>query len=456
MRVTERIAPWLAALLLACAPEAEAPRWNVLLVTLDTTRVDRVSAYGYGVETTPNLDALARDGVRFERAVVPASVTPVSHATILTGLDPYHHGLRVFYGPVGHFLSAEHATLATRLSRAGWATGGFVSALPASERFGLDQGFATFRSGIDDQVLTSDPAKRTPKDGRWQRRAVGAAQRRADATTSEALAWLATVERPWLMWVHYFDAHDPTLIPPEEATRAFSLPPEDERRYFDAYDAELHYMDAHLGTLLAAIAERGESEQTIVVVISDHGQGMGDHGWNQHRLLYQEQIAAPLVLRHPGGPRGLVVTTLARAADLAPTILDLLGMPTSPSDGRSLAPAMRGEPAPAAIAYAEALNTLDVHAPAKLPAHQKDLLFVASDGDWKLIHHYNEPANDELYHLVRDPRELENVRDAHPEQREQLLDWLRRSGAMSIEQVEPGAPMDPEMREQLEALGYGR
>ena len=128
-------------------------RHNVLLITLDTTRADRLSCYGYHKETTPNLDALASDGVRFDLAIATAAVTPVSHASILTGLNPYQHDVRVFYGPVGHFLSAAHPTVATILKSHGWHTAAFISAYPASERFGLHWGFDTFETGLQGRFV---------------------------------------------------------------------------------------------------------------------------------------------------------------------------------------------------------------------------------------------------------------------------------------------------------------
>lgn len=433
----------------------DEPLLNVLLITLDTTRADRLSCYGYPQLTSPNLDRLATEGVRFDRAVATAAVTPISHASILTGLNPYRHDVRVFYGPVGHYLSEEHPTLATLLQSEGWSTAAFISAYPASERFGLHWGFDTFSSKIDEDVMNRDPRLRPPKGGTWVRQPIGQAQRRADHTTDEAMAWLQDAGRPFFTWIHYFDPHDPSLVPPIEFTDRFEVERGAPTTRSDLYDAEIFFMDSQIGRLFEWLRAEGAYEETVVVVVSDHGQGLGDHGWAQHRLLYEEQIRAPLILRLPGGPAGRVVTEVARTIDIMPTVLDLIGVETPASvEGASLLPLIEGRDESPRMGYAEALNTLDAHAPEKLPDHQRDLLFSVVDNDWKLIYHREFPENSELYHLAEDPIEMNNVIDAYPEEAKRLMAWLSRSKAMELELREPEKPMDPEALQKLEALGY--
>ncbi|MEJ2084916.1 MAG: sulfatase [Acidobacteriota bacterium] len=428
---------------------------NVLLITLDTTRADRLSSYGHSRITSPNIDALAADGIRFERAMTTAAVTPISHASILTGLNPYQHDVRVFFGPVGHFLTEDHPTLATLLSSKGWTTAAFISAYPASERFGLHWGFETFSSEIDESVLNRQPGLRPPKDGSWVRKPIGRAQRRADHTTDEALAWLDTASQPFFLWLHYFDPHDPSLVPPAAITDQFGAEQGSPSVRSDLYDAEIFFMDSQIGRVLSRLRERGSYDDTMIVIVADHGQGLGDHDWGQHRLLYEEQIRAPLILRLPEGERGLVVPELVRIIDIAPTVLDFLGLEIPPEvEGTSLVPLVEGRPEPGRIGYAEALNTLDAHAPEKLPEHQKDLLFSVVDGDWKLIYHREFPENSELYHLSDDPGELDNVIEDYPKEAKRLMAWLSRSKAMEIELREPEGPIDPDALRKLEALGY--
>jgi arylsulfatase A-like enzyme len=436
------------------ATTADGPP-NVLLITLDTTRADRLGCYGYGGGTSPNIDALAADAARFEMAIATAAVTPISHASILTGLYPHHHGLRVFYGPVGHFLSDDHPTLATILAARGWQTGAFISAYPASERFGLNQGFDTYETGVAASVMKRDPRKRPPREVQWARQRTAMAQRRADATTDEALAWLEQVRRPFFAWVHYFDPHDSSLIPPVAVTDRFAFSRQAPNPRYAIYDPEVFFMDANIGRLLEWLAASAEYDDSIIVVVSDHGQGMGDHGWPQHRLLYQEQIRTPLIIRAPEGPRERVVSALASGVDVVPTILAAAGVAIPDGiDGRDLFAAVDDEDSGQRIALAEALNTLDVHAPRRLPEHLKDLLFCAMDRRWKLIYHRDHPENSELYDLVNDPRESTNVIAQHEKEKERLLRRLSESGVMVIDSVETNAPEAEESIRMLESLGY--
>lgn len=436
-----------------------APQYNVLLITLDTTRADRLGCYGYPKNTSPNLDALAADGVRFELAISTAAVTPVAHASILTGLNPYQHDVRVFYGPVGHYLSAAHPTLATILKSQGWATAAFISAYPASERFGLHWGFDTFETGLQEPVTA---ASGQPGGGEltWDHhRTAIAQQRRADTTTNATLQWLNKAERPFCLWVHYFDPHDPRVVPPKGVTDRWGYSRSAPNFKVLLYDPEVFFMDAHLGRLLDWLKDAGQYHNTIIAVVADHGQGLGDHGWMQHRLLYQEQIWLPLIIRLPDGPRNRVVDQLVRCTDVLPTILDALGLqPPAAMEGKSLLPIIAGAAEPPRLAYAEALNTLDMfaHGVVPVPEHQDDLLFCVMDQNWKLIYHRDHPENSELYHLVDDPKELNNVAAAYPQEFARLLQWLSDAGAMTVELIEPETPLDEETIRKLESLGYMR
>jgi hypothetical protein len=303
--------------------------------------------------------------------------------------------------------------------------------------------------------MTRDPATRWPREGYFLRERNASAQRRADATTDQALGWLREARRPFFAWVHYFDPHDPWLVPPEEITERFGVGPDDPDAIRAVYDPEVFFMDRHFGRLLDRLRESGEYERTIIVVVADHGQGLGDHGWFAHRLLYQEQIRVPLLVRVPGEPTGVVVDDLVRTIDILPTILEAAGRPVPRSvQGKSMLGLMRGEDEPPRTGYAEALSTLDTHAPPTLPPHQRDLLFAVVTRNWKLIYHRNEPRNSELYDLIEDPGELRNLAGELPAQARLLLDSLEASGAMAIRRIDPGAPMDPEALEKLRSLGY--
>ena len=428
---------------------------NVLLISLDTTRADRLGCYGYGGGTSPRLDSLAEDGIRFDRAIATAALTPTSHASILTGLNPYQHKVRTFWGPAGHYLSEDHPTLATILRDRGWRTGAFISAYPASEGFGLHWGFDVFDSGLDESVTQREHRTKISQGSRWSRARQGKAQRRADATTDAALQWLESSDQAFFLWLHYFDPHDQALVPPEEITERFEVEKGEPGSRRRIYDAEIYFMDSQMGRIFDWLEASGRYDNTFIVVVADHGQGLGDHGWFEHRLIYQEQIRTPLVLRLPVRAGGLNVSAVVRTVDIAPTVIDLLGIESEIAfEGSTLLPLIDGEAEQPRVAYSEALNSIDSWTPERLPDIQKDLLFSVIDGGWKLIFHREHPDNSELYHLEEDPAELVNVIERYPAEAKRLMAWLARSKAMEIELQDIEGDIDPEALRKLEALGY--
>lgn len=430
---------------------------NLVLITLDTTRADHLGCYGYDHNTSPVLDELAAEAVRFEMAQSTSGLTPMSHASILTGLFPQRHGLRVFYGPTGNTLREGLPTLASWLQERGWSTAAFVSAYTASQRYGLDRGMETFDTGLEGSLDAMDLTRQQQHEHSWHDGRRTNTQRRGDATTDAALEWLQQSAEPFMLWVHYFDPHDPSLVPPAEFLEPYGVEPGDGAKARMAiYDPEIRYMDLQIGRLLDELRERGLYESTIIVVIADHGQGLLQHDWMRHRLIYQEVVRIPLILRVPGETTGTVVRSLVRNVDVFPTILDYLELEAPEDlDGSSLRTLIEGElEDEARFGYAEALNTLDTHSPGSLPRRQKDLLFSIVEQDWKLIYHQEHPKNSELYHLATDPEELDNVIDQHPEEAKRLMARLRASGGLEIEVIQREGPEDPEMIERLRSLGY--
>jgi arylsulfatase A-like enzyme len=213
-----------AALCLAAVACGRAPeRRNVLLVTLDTTRADRLACYG-GSAAVPNLDRLAAEGALFAHAVSTAGLTPMSHASILTGLNNYRHGLRVFYSETASYtLDPSNTTLPEILSERGWQTAAFVSAYPVSEFYGVDQGFDTFDTGsVDPREL--DLSRQQEHEELWNETGQSSTQRRSDLTVGAALSWLEDHRRgPWCVWVHLFDAHDFSMVPPADWIARFGI-----------------------------------------------------------------------------------------------------------------------------------------------------------------------------------------------------------------------------------------
>jgi len=438
----------------SCAREEHL---NVLLVTLDTTRADSLGAYGRAGDPTPGFDSVAREGTRFDLAISTAALTPVSHASILTGLDNALHGLRVLSAPSGFRLAPDVPTLATVLHDRGYRTAAVHSAFPVSSYFGFQPGFDVFES-VEGEMgrVKGNAARRTWDMARFQRR--------SDETTDLALSWLKTSRSPFFLWVHYWDPHDDVLVPPAP------LLPKNLRRVGtdgnpqpsrELYEAEVGYVDSQFARLLSALRASGELEHTLVVIVADHGEGLGDHGWDHHRILYQEQIRVPLIVRVPGVRQAPVVPALVRTTDLFPTILDYLGVaPPRPVSGSSLRDLLEGRSAPPRLAYADQINGYD-SAATMLDAHpQFDFLYCAMDRDWKLIYRPSRPDRSELYDLANDPSEQRNLFAARPEEARRLERELARHGGwVSAPFAAPGpaAPASPgaaDARGALAALGY--
>ncbi len=281
-------------------PPATSPaaRPSLVLVTLDTTRADHLGSYGWTYAKTPNLDALARRGVRFARCDTAAPITLPSHATLLTGLYPLRHGVRdngIFALPAGV------ETVATRLAAAGYDTAAVVSAVVLARRHGLDRGFRIY-----DDDLGADTAAAGGGQG-------PASERSAEATTAAALAALARLRSPFFLWVHYFDPHE-DYRPPERFAGLGGPTP--------LYDGEIAYVDEQLGALFRALPAG-----TAVAVVADHGEMLDEHGESTHGLLpYRAARRVPLILAGPGAPAGRVDECLVRTADVAPTLLAWAGV----------------------------------------------------------------------------------------------------------------------------------
>jgi arylsulfatase A-like enzyme len=438
------------------------PVRNVVLITLDTTRADHLGLYGYKRPTSPTLDALAPSATVFDLAIVQAAVTPISHATILTGLCPNHHGLRFLLGQTNSELTADKTTLADIWDQAGGETAAFVSAYPMTASYGLSQGFQHF----DADFARADSTVTLGANGLPQ---TMLSQRRADETTDHAIEWLRQrpdPKKPLFMWVHYFDPHDAVVKPPEEIMAPMmrdKFPPasmgkEDVLR--SAYDAEICFMDFHLGRLLRELMRLGIYEETMLVIIADHGEGLGDHNWWAHGILYQEQIHVPLLIRVPGMTGGGRVSSMVRAIDVVPTILDATRVPRKlwPAlDGVSLLSAMRtGKTERPLTAYSESLNMLryDGSRLDRKSDESHDKLYCLIDGTQKLIYHQLEPEQTELYDLTGDPKETRNVaRRGEGEATTRLLDVLSKSGAITDITV-TDAPTEPTKLEGLRSLGY--
>jgi arylsulfatase A-like enzyme/tetratricopeptide (TPR) repeat protein len=394
----------LLALLLAASPAPAAPP-SVLLITVDTLRPDALG-WVAGKNDTPELDRLAREGVRFRAAVSPVPLTLPSHASLMTGLLPRHHGVR----DNGQVLGAKVPVLAQRLRERGYATGAFVSGFPLRAIFGLDRGFGRY----DDTLPVG---------------AEGWTERPATETAGAALLWLKTAPRPFFLWIHFYDPHDPYT-----PSRAFWRPGPR-----GAYDGEVATVDAAIGTLREGL---GAEPGLLTVMTGDHGESLGEHGEGTHGFfVYDSTALVPLVFHWPGHLAPAEPAGSPRLIDVAPTLVDLLGLPRLPdTDGASLKRLLQGQPQAVGAAYLETLQPWISYGWAPLKA-------IRQDG-FKLI----VAPRPELYDLAADPGETKDARAGRGERAFQLERELARVEA----RPEAGSQVsdDPEVAERLRALGY--
>jgi choline-sulfatase len=402
----------------ASGPERRKP--SLLLVTLDTTRSDRVGATRNGRPVTPSIDALAKDGVVFERAHSASPVTLPSHTTILTGVYPSAHGVH----DNGVFRLGPEARLVSEALRDnGWHTGAFVGSYVLDPRFGLDQGFEVYgasgTAGLGSVIYAERPAHQV---------------------VDEAIGWLETLPRnaPFFAWVHLFDPHSP--FEPPKAWR---------RRFEDPYDGEIAFADDQVGRLVRWIRHREPEGELVVVVTSDHGESFGAHGEQSHGIfLHQETMGVPLVMAGPGVPQGVRSTTPVSIAQIAPTLLGLAGLP------RDLLPAVR--------VLALLTPDGDVAAPAEPPALYLESLTPYHSYRWhgfrglvwrdrKLI----RGARAELYDLVGDPGEATDLARSDVER---TARFESRLDALLLEHASLGwgetRDVASDERNLLQALGY--
>ena len=396
------------------------PSYNILLISLDTTRADHLGCYGYKPAKTPNLDRLAQEGIRFARAYCPAPLTLPSHASIMTGLYPVTHGVH----NNGHDLPSGIGTLAEILKGRGYSTAAFVSSFSVDSRFGLDRGFDVY----DDTFRSESPFKTQN------------AERRAEETFAGFSRWLENNgKNRFFGWVHYYDPHLP-YDPPSPYKEEFDG---------DPYDGEIAYMARYVGAVLERLKEKGILERTIVVIAGDHGEGLGDKVETGHGIfLYEETLRVPLILYNPAVfPRSQVIESQVRLIDIVPTILEIIGLKNEAAGmtGQSLVPWLRGK----------SRKDLDSLVETFYPRENfgwSELVGLVS-GRWKYI----QSPRPELYDVKNDPGEREDLSVSSAgkavEMKKKLEQKLLGSSAGN-RSAGKRTGVRPEDQERLRSLGY--
>lgn len=393
---------------------------NIVLVTLDTTRADRIGCYGYAKAATPVLDAFAREATLFEEAVTPVPATLPSHSTMMTGLNPYHHTVR--YNGI-NILPQSVTTLAERLHQAGFKSGAIVSSFAVATRFGLNQGFDTYDDLFADK----------PEEGV----ATHLERKAADAVDRAIRWWDAHANDKRFLWVHLYDPHYP-YAPPFPYSVQFADRP---------YDGEIASVDHEVGRLFEAIKKGGRWKGTLVIVAGDHGEGLFDHGERWHaNQVYQSTLHVPLIVKAPGSVASRRVAEPVTLADLTPTVLDLAGVAhTDPLDGISLRGAIVSGQATARPIYFESIAGAILYGWSPLLGVRR--------GPMK----YFEGARPELYDVGHDPAEADNLAQRDSQRAADLhadLETFRRVADVQGAGAKGQPVLDDETVKQLAALGY--
>jgi arylsulfatase A-like enzyme/cytochrome c-type biogenesis protein CcmH/NrfG len=415
----------LSALQTAAQTPAK-PALNVVLITIDTLRADHVGCYGYKQIKTPNIDGLAADGARFERAFAVVPVTLPSHTTMLTGTYPMLSGMHDFSG---NKLSPLQPTLASVLKQAGYQTGAVIAAAVLDSRFGLNQGFDFYYDHFDFNRL--DEAN------------LDLMERPGNAVADVALDWLAkNSQKKFFLWMHLYDPHFP-YRPHEPYSREYAAQP---------YDGEIAFADEQVGRLLRYLKEKGIYRNTVIVLCADHGEGLGEHGEKTHGFfIYNATMHVPLIIRLPENPAARVVADPVSLVDLMPTVLGAVGLEIpSQVQGRSLLPQLRGERDHDDQAGHDRVLYGETYLP-RLHFNWSELR-----GSENAKYQFIDAPRPELYDLAKDPGEVHNLfsekKAVSEEMRAKLAGMIRDYSAGKELAEKTG--LDPDLMERLKALGY--
>lgn len=394
-------------------PPAASQKPPVLIITLDTTRADRLGCYGNKDGLTRNLDRFAESATLFSNAHSAIPQTVPAHTTIFSGLNPNSHSVRK---NLEVRVPQNIPLLAEELQGAGYQTGAFISSFVLLGSFGMNRGFGTY------------------EDSFYRRGYPESAERKAPETIKKALPWILSQKGPWFCWLHLYDPHFP-YEPPEAVAKKFPGRP---------YDGEIAFMDTSLGLLFQKLDEAGILDSAVVVICGDHGEALGEHGEMTHGLfIYDSSMRVPLLLKRPGQQTASRVGRSVGLVDLTPTVRDLCGLPAKTSDGVSLLPLLDGKTLDRAPVYLESLEPLYAYGWAPL--------YGAVDAQTKFI----LAPRHELYDLGKDPQERTNLFTKESAPAKRLKGWVQGCIEKTVKApVGEKLRLDQEELKSLQSLGY--
>ncbi len=445
--------------LCACKPK-DVPVWqaasaSVILISLDTVRADHLSCYGYHRNTTPGIDRIAGECVFFSGASTPISHTMPAHTSLFTSRYPREH--KALYN--GWKYREKFPLLAESMKAAGFNTGAIVASGILKSRRGLNKGFNFYEDEFE-----ASRFRESRQEGKKFRKT-------ADEVVDRAIEWLKGQDHkvPVFLFLHFFDAHDEYDFTPEKYKLMFPTDPElvsimqrrgQDSMYIDLinqYDGSIRFIDDELLRLWESLKQADIYDNALIIITSDHGEGLGEHDWYKHGLyVYEEQMHVPLIIRFPKSEHaGKSIDAMVNLVDIAPTILDFCGLPPLPDlRGYSLLPVVKGGK--------DRVRKYQFYERRWYPEENQKRIQNWAPGEkrgirderWKYI--FASMDDDELFDLEKDPHELDNIISRHPEMagalREQLDKYV---GMVEIGELRPQR-LDRESRKELEALGYLR
>lgn len=398
---------------------------NVLLITIDTLRADHLGCYGYRQIRTPNIDSLALEGVRFEKAYTPVPITLPAHAAIFTGSYPMRTGIHDFSG---NRLSSGQPTLASLLRSQGYATAGIVGSAVLDSRFGLNRGFDFYYDHFDFSRLDETNLDSMERPG--------------NVVVDQGLTWLSNnYAKRFFLWIHLYDPHYP-YRPPAPYNEQYKAQP---------YDGEIAFADAQVGRVLRFLRQKKLYENTLIVLAGDHGEGLGEHGEKTHGFfIYNSTLRVPLIFKLPAGPaaRNGLVSAPASLIDLLPTVLQVVGIPVPGGvQGKTLLSSAPGQ---------RSNSQEDLYAETYLPRIHFNWSELRSIQVGQ--YHFIDAPKPELYDLSKDPRELQNLFSKQSAAANglsaRLAQLVKKYSPASGRETAEQTGLDPVLMERLKSLGY--